>query len=171
MIKGAKFQYDADAYKSQITYIEDFEDTLEEDALEAAVKLEAELLEIYYTAKPRGNETFVWSTNAIANAKARRYWFWAINSGKIQTDGNHYLRQGKPPYGAKVEVERDASNRVIISVVQTWDKSSLVFGLMREDTRIPGHKDTGWNYAGDDVNEALRNLQIALLEATLAGLN
>lgn len=135
-----------------VQYIQTLPDTLEEEALAMAVEFESELAEIYPTAPPRGSGKFIWSTNPTKQKKAARYYFGAIKRGAIKTVNGHYDRQGKPPYGAAVRVERNA-NGVLIIFAQEWDKSGMVFGQLNgKDTRLPGHKETGWDFAFTKFN-------------------
>ena len=148
MFKVSTTGFGKELFPELTRYIQTLPDTLAEDALEIAVELEAELEAIYKTAPPRGNRPFVWSADPAKNAQGRRTWFWLVKTGKVQTDGKHYKRQGKPPYGAKVYVEQSGNGRVVIVFAQTWEKSSMIFGKLNGgDTRLPGHKSTGWSYA------------------------
>jgi hypothetical protein len=169
MISAIKFQYTSDAFKEQISYLETIDDTMEEMALAAAVKLEDALDSIYATAPARGDNPFIWSLDPAAQARARGWWFANLRKGKIPTDGKHYARHGKPPYGAAVDIEHDSGGRVIISFVQKWKKSSYVFGTMREDTRVIGHKATGWNFADEELQKVLEEIQLELLQKIAAG--
>lgn len=167
MIKNVQFQYDADAYEGQVQYILAFEDTLEDLMLEAAVMAENELLNIYETAPPRGNEKFIWSNDPASDARARAWWFANLNAGRIPTDGGHYARQGRPPYGALVDVSRDGNNVLVLEIRQDWDKAGYVFGNLNAqnwDTRVVEHKKTGWNAAKPLVDELVKKVQIMLID-------
>lgn len=171
MIKSTQFEYNPDAYEKQIQYILGFEDTLEDVMLEAAVMAENELGNIYATAPPRGNEKFIWSNDPSADARARGWWFANLNAGRIPTDGRHYSRQGKPPYGALVDVSRDGNNIVVLEIRQEWDKASYVFGSLDRnnwDSRVVGHRRTGWQAAKPQVDELTRRVQLMIIDDMLS---
>lgn len=174
VFKGIRYEADESLFQRQVAQIEAFEDTLEDEALEAAIDLEGRLSEIYATAPPRDDSKFIWSTDAVANRKAQSWWFANLADGNIPTDGNHYLRQGKPPYGAMVRVEREANNRIVILVVQTNDRMKYVFGTLsatgRADTRNVTHVRTGWNFAKPDVDKASNEILVSLLDDVIARL-
>lgn len=159
MLKGIDFQFDKGAYKGQVQFIQTFNDTLEEEALNLANDLEESLLDIYNEAPPRGDNKFVWSGDRAANQRAQAWWFANVNSGRIPTDGKHYIRQQKPPRGGFVEIERTSEGFVLI-VGNEWDKSNLIYGTLSPtnfDTRLIGHAQTGWQLAQPKY-EAVRNI-------------
>lgn len=149
MLKIDTSGFDSELFPELTAFIQTLPDTLHDEALDLAVALEAELSNIYSEAPPRGNNKFLWSLDPKKNAKAQGWWFWQLSLGNIPTDGSHYRRQGKPPYGAKVLVEQ-TSDGVVVAVTNTWGKASLVFGeLNRENQnrRVPGHIQTRWQSA------------------------
>lgn len=159
MLKGIDFQYDEDAFKGQVQFIQTLNDTLEEEALELAISLEDALLDIFGDAPPRGDNEFIWSANPTKNRNAQRYWYAAVNAGRILTDGKHYIRQQKPPRGGFVKVEKTDEGFVLI-VGNEWDKSSLLYGNLSPtnfDTQLIGHAQTGYQLAQPKY-EAARNI-------------
>ena len=140
MLKATAIGFDEPLLADLTRYIDLLPDTLEDEALDLAVQFEDNLALIYNTAPPRGSTKFVWSLDAEKNLKALRWWFWVIKQGIVPTDGSHYVRQGKPPYGGQIRVERD-SERITVIVTNTWRKAGLVFGQIGKDTRLVGHKE------------------------------
>lgn len=172
--KGTKFEADTSLFQRQVAQIEAFEDTLENEALDAAVEIESRLTEIYHTAPPRNDDTYVWSNDPVANLRGARGYFARLNKGLIPTDGKHYLRQGKPPYGAEVRVEREANNRIVILIVQKDDKMKYVFGSLsatgRADLRNPTHIRDGWPFVKPQVDELSNKILVSLLDDVIARL-
>jgi hypothetical protein len=165
MFKPTTRDFSDELFPELTRYIQTLPDTLEQEALETAVQFEDELEAIYNEAPPRGNGKFVWSLDPEKNAKGQRTWFWLVKTGKVQTDGKHYKRQGKPPYGGKVLVEK-TNDGVFIIFTNTWEKSSLIFGKTKKDTRLPGHKATGWEYAYPKYKRA-QNLFLKELDSRI----
>lgn len=160
MFKVDSSGFDKPLFPELTTFIRTLPDVLHEEALELAVQLEAELVDIYSTAKPRGNERFVWSNDPAKDKAARGWWFANLREGNIPTDGKHYTRQGKPPYGARVDVQQ-TSEGVVITVRNTWSKSSYVFGQLNRanaNARVPGHIKTGWQAAFPKYEKARKRL-------------
>jgi hypothetical protein len=63
-----------DWLQQQTATLQAFTDGLEGDLLDAAVDIvEPALEDIAYTAPPRGNNKFVWSTNPVKNRKAQKW--------------------------------------------------------------------------------------------------
>jgi hypothetical protein len=151
-------------------YIVDLPRTLEDRALEATVQLEDKLTEIYKTAPPRTSEKFVWSLDPAKDKKARGWWYWQVRLGNIPTDGRHYQRQGKPPYGASVDImQMQYSVKIQVRLVDT--KMRFTFGQLKSpNTQVIGHQRTGWNYAFPLVNEALEQATNYILDGIAAGL-
>ena len=149
MLKIDTSGFDKSLFPELTSYIQSLPDTLHDEVLDLAVSLEAELVNIYSEAPPRGSAKFVWSLDPEKNEAGRRG-FWArVKKGEIQTDGKHSIRKGSPPYGAKVLVEQ-TSDGVVIAVTNTWEKSSLVFGSLNRENqnkRVPGHIRTRWEAA------------------------
>jgi len=93
-------------------------------------------------APPRDDSRFVWSFNRAANARARRWWFWAIAQGIVQTAGGHYRRTNKiaesweffattSPDGIEIIANNDAPG------------SEFLYGSQSR-RQVPGHRSTGW---------------------------
>lgn len=152
--------FDKPLFANLTRFIDLLPDVLEEEALELGVAFEDNLEAIYATAPPRTSAKFVWSLDAAKNLKAMRWWYANLKKGNIPTDGKHYKRQGAPPYGGKILVERQG-DRLVVIVTNTWSKAGLVFGQIGKDTRLPGHKATGWDY----VDPKIRQLRKLYLEA------
>lgn len=94
---------------------------------------------------------FVWSNDPAANARARRWYFWAIREGIIPTDGRRYKRSGK--LGTIWDIELlDNPPQILVKTNETDERGRFryrwVVGTFdrRTGTRwqIPGHRRTGW---------------------------
>ncbi len=160
MLKASSNGFDKPLFANLTRFIDLLPDVLEEEALELGVQLEDTLKEIYNDAPPRSSAKFVWSLDKAKNLKALRWWFWALSQGLIPTDGRHYIRQQSPPRGGKILISRD-SERITVTITNTWAKAGLVYGQIDKDTRLPGHKQTGWELASPKIQAARR----AYLEA------
>lgn len=82
----------------------------------------------------------------FATPKSRRYYFWAVRTGKIRTDGKRYIRSGKASMGWKVTLDNDGAS-YLIRISNDWQASIYVYGTLAAtgfDTRVQGHKNTGW---------------------------
>jgi len=93
----------------------------------------------------RDDTKFVWSLNRSANARARRWWFWQLSQGNINTDGQHYIRSGVIPNSWQTEIAI-AGSEVTLTIFNPAKGSEFVYGSP-EQTQVPGHATTGWiNY-------------------------
>jgi hypothetical protein len=149
MLKATTSGFDKPLLEDVSQTIKLLPDVLVEEALDLAVQLEAELENIFSEAPPRGSEKFVWSLDPEKNKAAQGWWWHHIKKGDIPTDGKHYKRQGKPPRGGTVSIEATPDG-VVITIANKWSKSGLLFGKLSKtdtDTRLPGHKRTGWQLA------------------------
>lgn len=153
MLKVSQSGFDKPLFPELTRNIQLLPDVLESEALDLAVQLEDELLNIFNDAPPRGNTVFIWSADAVKNKRARGWWFWQLKLGNIPTDGKHYIRQNKPPRGGKVTIEK-TQNGLLIVFSNTWKKSGLLYGTFKEDTRLIGHKKTGWQWAAPKYKRA-----------------
>lgn len=153
-----------------VQQIVDLPRNLESLALEATVQLEEDLSKIYTTAPPRGNEKFIWSTDPAANKRARGWWFWQIGLGNIPSDGRHYKRQGKPPYGVTANLSQ-GQHAVQIAVVMKDPKMRFPFGqLQAKNSQLPGHQRTGWSFAYPLVSQAMQNATNTIVDGLFATL-
>lgn len=171
MLKLATDGFDSPLFPELQREIQALPSHLANEALEAGVFLERRITEIYATAPPRDDSKFQWSTNLAKNRRAQRWWFANLNEGNISTDGRHYKRQGKPPYGVILNV--DEQNGMVAFQVRMQDaKMKWVFGQLNNvDTRNPTHRQTGWNYAAPLLDIAIEETNRMMLEATLAYLD
>jgi hypothetical protein len=149
----------------QIATLEAIPGIFEEELLDIGANVvEPRLVEIADTAPARGNNPFIWSQDAVKNANARRTWFWLVKTGKVQTDGRHYQRQGQPPYGLRVDVDRDG-HAIFLIIRSTWDKFSLLFGnVLTGRGQLPGHRTTGWAQAQTRINELFFEVNLELID-------
>ena len=87
-----------------------------------------------------------WSTNAIANEKARRWWWRAVNKGLVNADSSgRYIRSGE--LNKQWRILRRGSR---ISLENTSPKARYVYSMAqtvvaRGGVPNPGHIDTGWS--------------------------
>ncbi len=100
----------------------------------------------------------------FATPKSKRYYFWAIKQGLISTDGKRYVRKGRAPYGWRIDVESIGPN-YLIRISNTWDKSRYVYGTLayaNYDTRVQGHRKTGWELAKPKAEGLAKRIGFAL---------
>lgn len=81
---------------------------------------------------------FVWSLNAAANERARRYYFGVILKGKKKGRGR-YKRTGRILAGFEVKVNVTDEGG-LLAVTNDEPGADYVMG----DRQIYGHKRTGW---------------------------
>lgn len=117
--------------------------------------------ELQHYPEQQAVHPFVWSHNEQANARARRYYFWAVNQGIIPTDGNRYVRQYKFRDSWKVDLDNTAGTSQVI-VSNSYRGTRYIVGSFdqRRDYQIPGHKTTGWL----PVRETIKFWQEAIIE-------
>ena len=136
-------------------------DIVEDEALDIAIEYEPRIVATLGTiAPPRGSEKFVWSNDAEANARARRWWFANLRKGNIPTDGRHYKRQGRPGMGWDIEVDRDGDN-IVIRIFNKWEKSWTVYGRLLVNVKrppIPGHARTGCQAASPKLQQIFSDM-------------
>lgn len=159
----------ADAWHNQMTAtLDSFLDATHEDMLDVGIDIEDELVHIADTAPPRDNSTFVWSNDPQANDRARRKWFALVNSGRVRTDGKHYIRQGEPPYGLTVIVEIENS-RAFIAILSEWTKFNMIFGSpLTGRGQLPGHRDTRWSLVKNKIDDVLADANAKLIDRHIA---
>lgn len=85
-----------------------------------------------------------WSTNRAADARARRWWFWAIGSGKIKTAGGRYVRTGKLNKQWTLTVRKNRLSLENTSERAKWVYSFAKTPRARGGRPNPGHIRTGW---------------------------
>ena len=76
---------------------------------------------------------------AFATAKSRRWYFWAVRTGKIKTVGGRYQRTGALASGWQVNVFF-SDGAVGMSVSNKRKEVKYVTGKRQ----VPGHANTGW---------------------------
>jgi hypothetical protein len=109
----------------------------------------------FIPANKPGNP-FIWSHTPAAQAKARAWWFQAIKDGRVQTDGEHYIRTGKMAAGWDMTLSIDDDGG-LMRLFNENDRATFVNGVRQ----IPSHADTGWpdadlvvletSYFADDI--------------------
>lgn len=101
---------------------------------------------------------FIWSFDAAAQGRARRWWFAAI-AGKIpgvriQTSGGRYRRTGKGPKGITVVFDRPEGTIAI-------EVESAGFGLYVVGPRqVPSHARTPW----PNIEKEARKAEVQFLD-------
>lgn len=150
--------------QQQIAFLEAIPEAIEDDLLDVAVEIvEPALPDIFNTAHPRSGKWGGWSTDPAADNRARRWWFANIRAGNIPTNGRNYARQGKPPYGARVDVDRDGDS-IFLSITMPR-KMRFPFGdILNGRGQNPGHADTGWNLVYDDINRLYADANFELID-------
>jgi len=95
---------------------------------------------------------FVWSFDAAAQGRARRWWFAAIagkiQGVKIQTSGGRYKRTGKGPKGITVVFDRP-DGAISIEV-----KSKRFFLYVVWPRQVPSHARTPWPNIEKEITKA-----------------
>lgn len=116
---------------------------------------------------------FIWSNDPTANLRARRWWFWAINTGIIPTDGERYIRSHRLSEGWTVGVV-NRNREVIITGQNERDGASYVHGNDTLD-QVPGHRTTGWELARDVVDryqdeteETLEDIWFTIVDTSIS---
>lgn len=71
--------------------------------------------------------------------KSRRYYFWLIKQGKVNTANGHYVRTHKLSKGWKVGVSAD-DELIVISAENKMKYEQYVTG----PRQVRGHANTGW---------------------------
>src|SRR5690242_4284939 len=94
---------------------------IEQDVLDVSSDFEDKVESELGTVPQQAKHPF-----AFATPKSKRFYFWAIKQGKIPTDGSRYVRQGKAPYGWRIDVDKTGAE-TIIRISNTWDKSKYVY--------------------------------------------
>lgn len=133
--------------------------SIEQDVLDVASDYEDAVEKELGTVPRQARHPF-----AFATEKSKRWYFWQVSLGNIPTDGSRYVRQGKTPYGWRVDVETD-SNGAVIRISNTWDKSKYVYGTLayaNYDTRVQGHRKTGWELASPKAQGLAKRMGFAL---------
>jgi len=95
---------------------------------------------------------FIWSFDAAAQGRARRWWFAAI-AGKIpgvtiQTSGGRYRRTGKGPKGITIVFDRPEGS-ISIEV-----KSRRFFLYVVGPRQVPSHARTPWPNIIKEITKA-----------------
>ena len=91
-----------------------------------------------------GASSGAWSTNSAADDRARRWWFWAVGSGKIRTAGGRYIRTGGLQKRWVLVVRKNRA-----SLENSDPRAKYVFTFAqrpraRGGRPNPGHIRTGW---------------------------
>ena len=120
--------------------IEQIQDKFGENFLKVGTQIEDDYLPLLQQEpSQRAVHTFVWSHDKAANDRARRKYFYLINSGQVNTDGYGYVRNGGYANSWRVEIDQNGTE-YSISVFSTFPASKFVGGLRQ----VPGHEKTGW---------------------------
>lgn len=101
----------------------------------------------------------------FATPKSRRYYFWLIKQGKINTDGTRYIRNGK--LGKSWSFEVKTNKRGVAMVIQTSAKMARYVGgtmaiskpSLARQAQVAGHRNTGWQPFVDRLNPLLDSIQ------------
>lgn len=72
-------------------------------------------------------------------AKSRRYYFWAVRSGKIKTANGRYVRTHKLSRGWDVGISAD-DEMIVMSAQNRRKYEKYVTG----PRQVKGHRNTGW---------------------------
>lgn len=75
----------------------------------------------------------------FATPKSRRWYFFAVHTGLIKTDGRAYIRTGQFAQGWDTDVTI-GDGSIVMSVTQTLRATRFITG----NRQVPGHRRTGW---------------------------
>ena len=75
----------------------------------------------------------------FATPKSRRYYFYLVNSGQVNTDGYGYVRNGGYAKSWRVDVSNNG-NEYTVTVESTFPAAKYVGG----NRQVAGHRNTGW---------------------------
>lgn len=98
-----------------------------------------------------------WSPDPEADARARRWWHWAVKTGRVKTDGRHYIRTGnfQKAFDIRFVVQDDYYDLLVLANKKGTDSKGRfkyrwvvgTFDRARGNRwRIPGHRKTGWQW-------------------------
>lgn len=82
--------------------------------------------------------------------KSRRKYFAMIDSGKVLTDGAHYIRQDIIERGFRVKIS-DRLREELLTVSNIQPKATFVYGPWQ----VAGHRNTGWGREFDVARQLL----------------
>lgn len=101
----------------------------------------------------------------FATAKSRRYYFWMISQGMVNTDGTRYIRTNKLAKSWKFEVI--TNKRGVGFIVKTNAKMARYVGgtmaiskpSLAQQSQVAGHRRTGWQTWVSRLNPLLDSVQ------------
>jgi hypothetical protein len=111
-------------------------------------RLRKDLLERLRAIPKQPTHPFIWSFNAARQARARRWWFKAVRDGRVQTDGERYVRSGALSEGWEVEYAT-SDDGGIFSVRNSVPGAEYVYG----PRQVPSHAESGWPNADVEILE------------------
>lgn len=85
---------------------------------------------------------FIWSFDPAAQARARRWWFWAVKAGVVPTENGRYKRSGRRIAGWKLITDYTDEGGVL-RVENKEPGVEYVYG----ERQVPSHSASGWPYA------------------------
>lgn len=99
--------------------------------------------ELQFVPEPPAHP-FVWSFDEAANARAKRWWFYAIHAGIVATDPitKRYLRTGKRMKGWHFVTDA-SDDGGILTVTNKEPGVEFVYGFRQ----VPSHELSGWPQA------------------------
>lgn len=83
--------------------------------------------------------------------KSRRYWFFLIDTGQVETDGNHYIRSGDIETSFKVEAAGNVTES-LFRIFNAHPKAKYLFGPWL----VAGHDATGWPEQAEAARQLLQ---------------
>lgn len=108
--------------------------------------------ELRYEPEKHPDMPFIFSPDPRKNERARRRYHAMINSGEIQTDGEHYIRTHQTAQGWDADVL--IGDGIVALVVEHKVKgrgTGRYIQFVEGDKQVPSHKATGWPYYPDTL--------------------
>jgi hypothetical protein len=127
--------FDPSDYINPKKEVEGLQDTFSENLLKVATQIEDDYIPLL-AQEPTNRAVHPFQ---FATPKSRRYYFYLVNSGQVQTDDYGYVRTGGYANSWRVDLEVSGTEYTL-SVYSTFPASQYVGGLKQ----VKGHANTGW---------------------------
>lgn len=127
-------EFDLTDIKRQQQDIEQIEPKFSENLLKVATQIESDYLPLLQQYPQEAVKPFAFKT-----PKSRRYYFYLISIGAVNTDGQKYIRTGGYAQSWRVDLDQSGATYTL-SVYSDFPAAQFVGGLRQ----VPGHQNTGW---------------------------
>lgn len=134
--------------------------TLMKNASKIAVRRERpRFLKALQRAVNLPTHPFIWSRNKAAQARARRWWFRAVRTGQVPTEGGRYRRTGELVKAWKLVTEYSADG-VTIKATNSRPGARFVVG----DRQVPSHIRSGHPQIAVEAEKSASRLTVEIVE-------